>query len=108
MCRQGARVAKFGKRRDAAQLARLRELLTQRAALERYALQETTADLQAASHGVVRIAVTAVGLVRRFWLPLSALAVAGLFRRLGPALRVARIGLSVWQVVRMLRDVRRE
>src|SRR5262245_5285356 len=71
--RQGAGAADMSARRDAVELARLREQLVQRAVLERYALRETTADLQAAGDGIVRIAVTTVGLVRRFWLPLTAL-----------------------------------
>jgi hypothetical protein len=41
-------------------------------------------------------------------LPLGALAAAGLLTRLRPALRVARLGLTVWQVARLLRDARRD
>lgn len=104
--RKPAGGAEPASRRDAAELARLRAQLIQRAALERYALREPAAGLQAAGDGVVRAAGVAVGLVRRFWLPLGVLMVAGLFTRLGPALRVARMGLAVWQVARLLRHGR--
>jgi hypothetical protein len=108
MSGKGAVVAKTLIRRNAAELAQLRELLIQRAALERYALRATTEELQAASDGIVRIAATAVELVRRFWLPLGALAVAAMFRRVGPVLRVARTALTLWQTARLLRPTHRE
>ena len=92
--------------RDAVELDRLSQLLIVRAALERSALQGATEDMQMAADGIVRIGGFVVTLVRRFWLPLGALAAAGLFKRLGPALRLARTGLAIWQTARLVRAAR--
>ena len=93
--------------RDAVELERLCQLLIVRAALERRALQGATEDMQMATDGIVRVGGIVVSLVRRFWLPLGALAAAGLFKRLGPALRLARTGLAIWQTARLVRAARR-
>ena len=93
--------------RDAVELERLRQLLIVRAALERSALKEATEDMQMATDVVLRVGGFVVGLVRRFWLPLGALAAAGLFKRLGPALRLARTGLAIWQTARLVLAARR-
>ena len=93
--------------RDAMQLERRRQLLIVRAALERSALQGATEDMQMAADGIVRVGGIVVTLVRRFWLPLGALAAAGLFKRLGPALRLVRTGLAIWQTARLVRAGRR-
>ena len=93
--------------RDAVELERLRQLLIVRAALERRALQGATEDMQMATDGIIRVGGIVVSLVRRFWLPLGALAATGLFKRLGPALRLARTGLAIWQTARLVRAARR-
>lgn len=89
--------------RSATDLALSRELLVARAALERQAMREATQDLQIASERIARLAVVAVSLVRRYWLPAGLLLAGGLFKRTRPLLRMARMGLAVWQTVRLLR-----
>lgn len=90
-------------RNVAADLKASRELLVARAALERVAMREATQDLQIASERIARIAVIALSLARRYWLPAGLLLAAGMFKRTRPLLRAARTGLAVWQTVRLLR-----
>ena len=90
-------------RSSAADLRASRELLIARAALERTALRDATQDLQIASERIARIAVVAVSVLRRYWLPAGLLLAGGLFKRARPFLRMARTGLAVWQTVRLLR-----
>jgi len=95
------------RRGQPAELRQRREALVMRAALERAALRDATQDLQIAGDRVARIALTAVTLIRRYWLPLGLIAAATFSRRVRPLLRIARTGLVVWQAVRLLRDARR-
>ncbi|HEX6118172.1 MAG TPA: hypothetical protein VFZ03_01900 [Dongiaceae bacterium] len=90
-----------------AELERCRGVLMARADLERRAMRIATEDMQDASDGVVGLAVTAVRLMRQFWLPIGITTVGALSRRARPVLRAARAGLAVWHVVRMLRNARR-
>ena len=92
--------------RSARDLARLRRMLQERAAIERMSLAGATEDLQDATDRIARVAIAVITVGRRFWLPIAAVAVAGLFRRAGPALRLARAGLTVWQVAKLVRSVR--
>ena len=92
--------------RSAAELARTRRMLQERAALERMSLAGATEDLQDATDRIARVAVAVITVGRRFWLPITVVAAAGLFRRVGPALRLARTGLTIWQVAKMIRSVR--
>ena len=92
--------------RDDVELRRLHRLLVQRAALERWALRETTEELQSAADGFVRVGTLAVHLARKYWLPVGALAALALFKR-QPALRLVRTGLTIWQTARLLRAPRR-
>lgn len=92
--------------RDAIELGRLRRLLIQRAALERWALRDTTEDLQDTGDRIVHVGAVAVGVVRKYWLPIGALVGLALFKRAGSALRLARIGLTIWQASRLLRAAR--
>lgn len=94
-------------RRNGAQLEQLRLSLVARAALERVALQGATEDLQSASDRIARIAILVVTLVRSYWLPAGALAVALLFKRARPALRLAQTGIAIWQMARLLQNARR-
>ena len=91
---------------NAAELERCRRILIARAEFEREAMQEATQDLQIASDRIARIAIVTIRLVRRFWLPLGVLAVGSVFKRARPMLRAAQTGLTLWQTVRMLRNVR--
>jgi hypothetical protein len=81
-------------------------MLVARAADERQAMRDATAELQAATERCARIAVIGMRLVRRYWLPVGVLAASGLLKRARPILRAAQTGLVLWQTVRMLRNVR--
>ena len=93
--------------RSAAELRRMRHMLRERAAIERMSLAGATEDLQDATDRIARIATAVIAVGRRYWLPIAAVAASGLFRRLGPIMRLARTGLTVWQVARMIRAARR-
>ena len=93
--------------RSAAELARMRRMLRERAAIERMSLAGATEDLQDATDRIARVAVAAITIGRRYWLPIAAIAATGLFRRVGPMLRLVRAGLTVWQVAKMIRAARR-
>lgn len=92
------------KRSRTAQLVRYRRLLVARAALERDAMRAATADLQFASDRIARIAVVGGAILRRCWLPASVLVASVLLKRARPALRMARLGFDIWQLVRLLRS----
>ena len=81
-------------------------MLQERAAIERMSLAGATEDLQDATDRIARLAVAIVTVGRQFWLPIAAIAVAGLFRRTRPALRLARAGLTAWQFARLIRSAR--
>ena len=87
-----------------AEIERYRRLLVARAALERDAMQAATADFQFASDRIARIAVVGGMLLRRYLLPVSILVASVLFKRVRPALRMARMGFDIWQLVRLLRN----
>ena len=93
--------------RSAGELARLRDMLRERAAIERMSLAGATEDLQDATDRIARVAIAVVTVGRRFWLPIAAVAAVGLFRRAGPVLRLARTGLTVWQFAKLIRAARR-
>ena len=101
-CRPGAAVAS-----QLAELRRCREFLVARAELERQALRDTTQDLQIASDRMARIAIVGISLARRYWLPATIVLTGSLFKRARPILHVARTGLALWQVMRVLRASRR-
>jgi hypothetical protein len=81
-------------------------MLQERAAVERMSLAGATEDLQDATDRIARVAVAVVTVGRRFWLPVAAVAAAGLYRRVGPVLRLARTGLTIWQIAKMVRTAR--
>jgi hypothetical protein len=81
-------------------------MLQELAAVERMSLAGATEDLQDATDRIARVAVAVVAVGRRFWLPIAAVAAAGLFRRVVPALRLARTGLMIWQIAKMVRTAR--
>lgn len=92
---------------NSAELARCRRILTARAQFERHAMREATEDLQEAGERLARIAIVGIRLARRYWLPVGALLIGGMFKRARPVLRAAQTGLALWQTVRLLRTARR-
>ena len=92
---------------SAAELERCRQVLIARAALERYAMRETTEELQDASDRIAHVAIVGIRILRQYWLPAGVVLGGLLFKRVRPVLRAAQTGFAVWQTMRLLRNARR-